>query len=479
MWYFIAANYNSFRKVIRSRLGDLPALTTPKTFSGTIGAMHSPITTKEKIFAFLGGIVVGLVVLAIALYQIPSIQDRVSWRIDRAVTYMRGVIDPVRAMPTPDVNASAATGATGDTGAGAMPLPQEKTLAPTASPTLSPTQPATALPRQTLPPPPPSPTPTAIPGSIELAAPAYEKQSLNNCGPATLTMHLRYYGWDGNQSKISDLIKPKREDRNVNVEELVSYVNTEVPGLEIQYRVGGDIQMLKKLLAAGFPVTIEETFIMAESYWANDDRWAGHYLLLTGYDDVAQQFISQDVFVGPNFKVPYSVLEKNWKAFNHVYILIYPPDQRETVQSVLAEEWDANANRQHAMEKAQQEAEKDSTDSYAWFNLGTNLVYFEKYSQAANAYDEARKDGLPQRMLRYQFGPFFAYFHTGRMEDLMAILDYALKRTPTSEEAMLWMGWAVYRQGDKEAAANWFGKALEAHPNYSDAMYALDFLRNN
>jgi tetratricopeptide (TPR) repeat protein len=443
--------------------------------------MHSPISKKEKIVAFLAGIFTGLVVLAVALYQIPSIQDRVSWRIDRALTYMRGVVDPVQAMPTPDVKTApeAAVAGAEAGGGGNLPLPQEETLPPTSVSSPSPTQPATALPQQTLPPPTPSPTPTAIPGHIELAVPAYEKQSLNNCGPATLTMHLRYYGWQGNQSKISDLIKPKREDRNVNVEELVSYVNTEVPGLEIQYRVGGDVQMLKKLLAAGFPVTIEEAFIMAESYWANDDRWAGHYLLLTGYDDAAQQFISQDVFVGSNFKVSYSVLEKNWKTFNNVYILVYPPDQRETVKAVLGEEWDVNANRQHALEKAQREAEKDSTDSYAWFNLGTNLVYFEKYSQAANAYDEARKAGLPQRMLRYQFGPFFAYFHTGRMDDLMAVLDYALKRTPTSEEAMLWKGWALYRQGDKEGASDMFSKALEAHPNYSDAIYAIDFIRNN
>jgi Tfp pilus assembly protein PilF len=41
------------------------------------------------------------------------------------------------------------------------------------------------------------------------------------------------------------------------------------------------------------------------------------------------------------------------------------------------------------------------------------------------------------------------------------------------------MGWALYRQGDKEGAANMFSKALEAHPNYGDAMYALDFIRNN
>jgi hypothetical protein len=39
--------------------------------------------------------------------------------------------------------------------------------------------------------------------------------------------------------------------------------------------------------AAGFPVMIEETFMMEESYWPNDDRWAGHYLLVT--DTMTQQ----------------------------------------------------------------------------------------------------------------------------------------------------------------------------------------------
>ena len=63
---------------------------------------------------------------------------------------------------------------------------------------------------------------------------------------------------------------------------------------------------------------------MAESYWLNDDRWAGHYLLLTGYDDATQEFIAQDVFVGPNIRVSYKTLDKNWKAFNRVYIVALP-----------------------------------------------------------------------------------------------------------------------------------------------------------
>lgn len=435
--------------------------------------MQDELSQKDKIRAFLLGICVGLIVLAVALYQVPAVQERINWRIDFAKAFVRGIFDPVKPMPTP-----AAVEVAGMTTTlpedPAVPVGPTRTQTPTV--TITPTLVNTPSPTPTRG---PTLTPTPLPDKIDLPAPEFEKQEVNNCGPATLAMHLRYYGWQGDQTTISSLIKPKSEDRNVNVEELVAYVNTEVPGLEIQYRVGGDIDTLRRLLAAGFPVTIEEGFKMAESYWFNDDRWSGHYLLLTGYDDASQRFTAQDVFVGPNLSVHYQSLDKNWKAFNRVYVLVYPPDQRERVQQVLGEQWDVDVNRQTALDAAQKETEADPTDSYAWFNLGTNLVYFEKYSQAAQAYDEARKNGLPQRFLRYQFGPFFAYFHTARMEDLLALTEYALKRTPNSEEALLWRGWAMYRQGNLEESSKLFLQAMEARPGYTDAQYALNFIRNN
>ncbi len=440
--------------------------------------MHGEITRKEKITAFSVGVLVGLVILGAALSQLPAVQRSIGWRVDFAMTFLRGVVDPVKPMPTAASVAQAVDGASSDGENLPVPVLAEHTPQPSATPSPQPTMetPVTPEPTFTLA---PTLTPTAIPEKVELKPPSYEEQDLNNCGPATLSMHLRYYDWQGDQKTISDLIKPKREDRNVNVEELAAYVHTKVPGIEIIYRVGGDIDILKRLIAAGFPVTIEEGFTMAESYWMNDDRWAGHYLLLTGYDDAVQRFTVQDVFVGPNISMPYSVVDENWQAFNRVYVVVYPVEQREQVKSILGEHWDADFNRQHALEAAKSAAEADSTDSYAWFNYGTNLVYFERYAQAAHAYDQARNAGLPQRMLRYQFGPFFAYFHTNRIEDLLALTEYALKRTPNSEEALLWRGWGMYRQGNREESLKAFQEALAARPEFPDAIYGLNFLRDN
>jgi tetratricopeptide (TPR) repeat protein len=66
-----------------------------------------------------------------------------------------------------------------------------------------------------------------------------------------------------------------------------------------------------------------------------------------------------------------------------------------------------------------------------------------------------------------------------RTDDLMALVQYALERTPNSEEALLWNGWGLYRKGDKVKAIESFQAALEAQPNYLDAEYAINYVTNN
>lgn len=398
----------------------------------------------------------GIALATIIIYNLPPVHSRMSWRVDLTLTYLRGIIRPAGSMPTP------------------IPQPTDPP-APTATATLvlspTPTKPG---PTAT-----PLPSPTPIPASVLLPAPAYEKQGPNECGPTTLAIYLHYYGWNGTKDDVNIVVKPDEKDRNVNVEELTYFVRTHAGWLQAEFRVGGDLQRIKSLIAGGFPVMIEESFYDDKPYWPNDDLWAAHYLLLTGYDDAAQIFTAQDSYRGPDQKVSYAKTDEYWKVFNRVYILIYRPDQEEALKSILGPDWDVDANRQRALAVAQSETEADPKNAFAWFNLGTNLVYFERYTEAAKAYDNARTIGLPQRMLRYQFGPFFAYFHSARTDDLMAVTEYVLGNTPNSEEALLWHGWGLYRKGDTNGAIENFRAALKANPNYQDAQYALQFLGVN
>jgi len=415
------------------------------------------------ILKFLAGAVfAGL--LAFLLYQIPPIRDRLSWRFELLAAYVGGVIYPADRAPTPQPTSLAR----------ASSAPASATPGAAETATAAQNTPATLLPSPT--PAPPTPTPTPPPAQVKLEAPDYERQDINNCGPAALSTYLRYYGWEGDQFSISDLIKPVREDRNVNVEELVYYVRNQAGWLNIEYRVGGSLEQIRRFLAAGIPVMIEETFHMDEPFWPRDDLWAGHYLVITGYDDNRKVFTAQDTYYGANIAVEYAELDQNWKSFNRVLILVYRPDQQPVVESILGTDWDVDTNRQHALEQSQEETEADPKDALAWFNLGSNLVYFERYVEAAEAYDTARSLNLPQRMYRYQFGPFLAYFHSQRNPDLLALTEYALQRTPNSEEGLLWRGWALYRDGGTGQAAEQFRKALDARPGYEDALYALSFI---
>jgi tetratricopeptide (TPR) repeat protein len=403
---------------------------------------------------------IGVLLVGFLIFQIPSVNRRLGWRVEYAGIYLKGIIDPVAPLPTSAV--------------------VETLTFREDTPTIIPVTPTAAIVSQTpVPTSAPTATPTAIPGQVRLSSPAYEKEDLNNCGPASLAMNLKFFGWQGDQFTISDIIKPIPGDRNVNVEELQFYVRNYAGYLKTEYRVGGTVDRLKQILATGIPVMIEEGYTIDKNYWLNDDRWAGHYLLINGYNDAAGTFLTQDVFIGPDVEVKYADLDKRWQNFNRVYILVYPAEKEEELKQLMGDDWNVDTNRQKALETARSETKSDPGNVYTWFNLGSNLVYFERYEEAAAAYDQARKIGFPQRMLRYQFGPFIAYFHSLRTEDLQTLTEYALQRTANSEEALLWEGWAQYRLGHSSIALEYFQKALDARPGYADAEYALQYVRAN
>lgn len=393
-----------------------------------------------------------MVLIFLIIIQIPTVHSRLAWRSEIVTTYLYGLIHPAGLVPTVGYTPNSS----GSTQIPVSPVQTSISINSTISPT---------------------PSPVPIPAHASLPAPKFEQQDMNNCGPATLTMALRYYGWEGDQHDISGIIKPIPQDRNVNPEEMVYYVSNYAGWLRADYRVGGNLTLLKRLIASGFPVIIEETFIFDSPYWPNDDLWAAHYMFLTGYDDVTRTFTGQDSFHGPDQQIPYDDINKNWEPFNYVFMLVYLPDQETQLRMLIGADWDTDLNRQNTLAGAQNVTIAYPDDAFAWFNLGTNLVYFERYTEAARAYDNARNLGLPQRMMRYQFGPFIAYFHSNRMDDLLTLTNYALERTPTSEEALLWHGWALYRKGDTSGAINDWRKALHEHPGYQDALYALEFVR--
>jgi tetratricopeptide (TPR) repeat protein len=390
-------------------------------------------------------IFIALAVISIAtllIYQIPAIKSRVDWRLDVFQVYVKNTINPLGPVPT------------------ALPVTPKP-----STPTMLPTNTVVA---ENIPSITPTSTLVPLPAQVMLTSPTYEKQTANNCGGATLSMALRMYGWEGNQTDISNVIKPISGDRNINPEELRYYVRTQAGWLNLEYRVGGNIELLKRILAANYPVIVESVTSLnpQDALGANDDLWAAHFLLITGYDDTKQEFNVQDTYRGPDLKVSYEQLKKDWKPFNNLYMVIYFPQFEEDIKNLLASDWDPNLNRQSTLDLTQALTSQPTADAFDWFNYGSNLTYFERYEEAALAFDKAREIGLPIRMFRYQFSPFLAYFHSGRNEDLLALTNYALGVTEMSEEAWLWYGFGLYRNGDNAGALKAWQKADSINPNF-------------
>jgi tetratricopeptide (TPR) repeat protein len=333
----------------------------------------------------------------------------------------------------------------------------------------------------------PTPTATAlpIPPSLRLAPFAHQFQTWNNCGPATLAMALSHFRVYLTQSDTAAVLKPDPEDRNVSPEEMADYVNeqTDVAALT---RTNGNLDTLRRLLAAGFPVIVELGLDPPGEYrWMG---WYGHYLLVVAYDDSEESIWVYDSWFGTSQvpgenadslgrRVTYDDLDRYWRQFSRNYIVLFPADQHQVAADIVGPDMDDALMRQRALESAQAELAGNDQDAFLWFNLGTAYTQVGDYLEAAASFDQARAIGLPWRMLWYQFGPLEAYYRIGRYDDVITLADVTLKDRPYFEEVFYYRGLALEAQGNFESAALDFERAARFNPNFAPAAVALARLR--
>jgi tetratricopeptide (TPR) repeat protein len=254
-------------------------------------------------------------------------------------------------------------------------------------------------------------------------------------------------------------------------------------------RQGGDVETIKRLVSAGFPVVAEKGYY--ERDFTGKVGWMGHYQFITGYDDKSRELIVQDTYNdGPNFHIGYEEFMEGWRSFNYLFAVIYPVERESEVLTLLgglANEEDAA---RHALEIAKVESKSlGGIDRYfAWFNIGTSHIALRQYVDAAMAYDQAfavyanlASDDTtrPYRMMWYQTGPYWAYYYSGRYADVINLANTTLKDTisePVLEESLLWRGRAYYMAGDTQSAINDYRASLKVHPLWAPALQALQDL---
>ena len=359
-------------------------------------------------------------------------------------------------------------------------------LAPTHTPTPEPTGTFTPTqPGPTLPPtatPTPTLTPTPLPASTRLTGFKYQHQHglWNYCGPSTLATDLSYWGWTVDRQEIGGFLrgtKQRGDDKNVMPYEMQNYVETQT-GLRMLIRVGGNLDLLKQLIAAGFPPIVEKDDII------EGVGWLGHYLLLSGYDDNAEQFISMDTYHGEGMRYDYERLETSWRAFNYTFLVAYAPEREAELLTLLGDFADETWAINHALEIANAELlTLDGLDEfYAWFNRGSALVTLQDYAGAAtsfdaafNVYAELPAADRPWRIMWYQTTPYFAYYYTGRYYDILTLADQTLDsmKDPILEESFYWRALAKEALGDLTGAIEDLQTSVDLNPNFGPGISQL------
>jgi tetratricopeptide (TPR) repeat protein len=412
-----------------------------------------------------------LCLVTIGIYNIPAVESRLAPRIDQLRTRVVYALNPPEeaAFVPQEVDQQ-------------VNLPTQTVTLPAPTPT------ATSTPTMEGPTSTPAPsatptfTPTPLPDSITLEGVKYEDQHnrWNYCGPANLSMALTFWGWDGNRDVVGEYVKPSDKDKNVMPYEMQDFVETQTDGMGAIVRMGGDIELIKTLLAAGFPVVAEKGYY--EYDYTGQLGWLGHYQFVNGYDDTRGEFIVQDTYVdgGQNFRISYEEFIEGWRSFNYTLLIVYPLERGNEVLAALGPWADPTWANQHALEIARSEIESlEGIDRFfAQFNEGTSHVSLLQYVDAASAFDRAfglyadlaEDDMRPYRIVWYQTWPYWAYYYSGRYQDVINLANTTLNDTisePVLEESFYWRALAREAIGDLQGAIDDFRQSVNLNPNFA------------
>ena len=299
-------------------------------------------------------------------------------------------------------------------------------------------------------------------------------QSFNNCGPATLSMAMAWYGVKVSQEELAKNMRPfqhpkgDNDDKTIFTYEFVNWANEY--GLEAVGRVNGDIELLKKFISNGIPVVVKT--------WLKPNEGIGHFRLVTGYDENKQIIVQDDSYEGPNKKISYYDFLTMWRAFNYSYVVVYTSDLKDKVDKIIGEEVNEQTAWENALKRAGEETLKDPDNPYPHFNISTASYHLRDYERSVKEYEKVESN-LPRRMLWYQIEPIKAYQELKNYDKVFEIIEKILENGNRSFSELYMIRGNIYlEQGLKDKAKEQFELALKYNINMEEAESALKIWNN-
>jgi len=149
--------------------------------------------------------------------------------------------------------------------------------------------------------------------------PIYRQTSMD-CGPTSLRMVLKFYGKNLSQEEVGRA----RSGRVTPISGMEAYVRMQ--GFEVYSFYDSKKEEVRYLLAQGYPLIV---FGVIPSNWYNSGMYAGegHYVVVSGYDDLKKIFIINDPGPGIKMEISYDVFKDFHRSSSYepFYVLcVYP-----------------------------------------------------------------------------------------------------------------------------------------------------------
>ncbi len=295
-------------------------------------------------------------------------------------------------------------------------------------------------------------------------------QSFNNCGPASLSMALRFYGIEKSQTELGQSLRPYQvaggdnDDKSVTLEELAE--KSKEFGFIPYHRPNGDIEKVKLFITYDMPV-ITRT-------WLKPDDDIGHYRVIKGYDETTGEFIQDDSLQNKNLRYTYAQFNEIWGKFNYEYLILVPEDKKEIADAILGDDTNFESAWQNAVKNAEKELQSNPNNITARFNLSVAYYNTGEYQKSVDEFEKIENQ-LTFRALWYQIEPIEAYYELGNYDRVFEITDKILNNQNRAFSELYVIRGNIYKQkGQLDLAKSEYEKAVLYNQNLQSAKDALE-----
>lgn len=299
-------------------------------------------------------------------------------------------------------------------------------------------------------------------------------QTFNNCGPASLSMMLSYYGINIGQEDLATQLRPynnvsgDNDDKSVTIPEMAK--KAQEYDLITYHRPGGDTKLIKQFISYDIPVLTRTWLSLGEDI--------GHYRIIKGFDDEKKIIIQDDSYQGQNLIFSYDDFDVLWSKYNYEYMVAVPHDKKDIAEKIIGQNLDEEYAWKQALSRSEKILGENPEDVYARFNAAIASYYLNDYKRTVEEYEKIENQ-LPFRTLWYQKEPIDAYFRLGEYDRVLNITSSILNNENRAfSELYLLRGKVFQSQGQTDLAAEEFENAVKYHNRMEEARLALNSVRD-